>query len=119
MKLIIWNDDWADEFDIYGISLLTDDLYDKMLKGLSSLEAKEEYENLFDEVYFGTNEFMEYSLEDMMFYVKGAKDISQEYANILIETLMLRQSWHYAGLWIAGQEFSFNILNVLEDLKLL
>lgn len=90
MKLIKYNDNYADEFDVEGFLILTDEEWENQLH-ISKL--------VFDtlgsvEIYFGTNEFIEYDSFDEWLNTFKVKDISDELAKEIIEIFgLIKVSW--------------------------
>lgn len=58
--LVVYKDNYADEFDLEGFKIFTQEEWDAYVKGLQKLE----YPTM---TYFGTNEYVEYeSFEDLI-----------------------------------------------------
>lgn len=71
-KLIIWDCDWADEFNIFGFDIIELDDYYKIIE---YFKINPEYRS---EYYFGTNEFIEFSNDELLYIFKNAVDLSIE-----------------------------------------
>lgn len=80
MKAYIGNLDWADEGDVFFCSIESEERL-KKLRDLIDLYVEL---NLFPssiEIYWGTNEFFDFTPEDLKQFIDDAKDISaEEYA---------------------------------------
>lgn len=81
MWLIKWKEDWADEFDIFGIEVIgngyRDDLIERLKKAIASgSDIQEEY-------YFGTNEWMDFSFSYVLGKLESAKKLSETESLVL------------------------------------
>lgn len=103
-RLIVWNDDWADEFDIFGYDIIEEEEVSKILEDLKILIEK--YPNCTKEYYFGTNECMLYTYEDIYNIVNKSILITQE------EVDFLHKAFGYGS---KGQCFMYNILDEILD----
>ena len=82
MKAYIGNLDWADEGDVFFCSIESEERL-KKLRDLIDLYVEL---NLFPssiEMYWGTNEFFEFTPEDLKQFIDDAKDISEEECAVL------------------------------------
>ena len=76
MKVYIGDVDWADEGDVFFFSVE----YEENLKAMKSLiEIISELDlSLSADMYWGTNEYFNFNTEDLLAFIDGAKDISEE-----------------------------------------
>lgn len=82
MKAYIGNLDWADEGDVFFCSVESEERL-KKLRDLIDLYVEL---NLFPssiEMYWGTNEFFDFTPEDLKQFIDDAKDISAEECAVL------------------------------------
>ena len=89
MKLLIFDKDWADEFDVYGFTLMSDEEYIYFDKAMNSISQEP------CGWYFGTNEgYEDESIADMLSDVE-VKDITLEEYNTIKKLFMQphRKSW--------------------------
>lgn len=85
-KLIIWNDDWADEFNIFGIEIIHEIEYNELINKLKkAIDSGLDYER---EYYFGTNEFMTYRYSEILWILENSRSITEEEYDML-KTLKL------------------------------
>ncbi len=68
MYLINTAQDYADEFDYPVTSIMSEEVRDFILENEDNIDDMEEY--------FGTNEFLDFSTEDIISLVTNAKDIT-------------------------------------------
>lgn len=79
-RLLIWDQCWADEFDIFGFELI-DDIAVKTV--IEVLERLEDDDPVSDEYYFGTNEAIDLDSESVLDTLKNASEPSEsEFATI-------------------------------------
>lgn len=74
--LIVWNQDWADEFDLFGFDIVTETWYKTILNAIDNYLKDHEDEEF--EFYFGTNEFWSATLSDVKKILKDAKEINDK-----------------------------------------
>lgn len=80
MKAYIGNLDWADEGDVFFCSIESGERL-KKLRDLIDLYVELDLLPPSTEMYWGTNEFFEFTPEDLKQFIDDAKDISaEEYA---------------------------------------
>lgn len=72
--LIVWDQDWADEFDLFGFDIVTETWYKAILNAIDNYLKDHEDEEF--EFYFGTNEFWPATLSDVKEILKDAKEIN-------------------------------------------
>lgn len=78
-KLILYEDNYADEFDVYGMSIVTEEFWNWYIE--TARRLFEQGKGI--EYSFGTNEFVEYnSLSDFMSCFT-VKNIPEEHAEIV------------------------------------
>lgn len=76
MKAYIGNVDWADEGDVFFFSVESEENLEAM-KNL--IEILVEFDLFYSsEMYWGTNEFFEFSAADFLEFINEAKDVSEE-----------------------------------------
>lgn len=79
-KLIIWEIDWADEFDTFGFDIVESEKFfelESILKKFVKLgDDPEEY-------YFGTNEFHRLKPSEVLEILNKAKDVDEESLKVL------------------------------------
>ena len=83
-KLIIWDQNWADEFDIFGFEIISKNDFEPIIKTLDYI--KENDSNLYnreEEFYYGTNEYVTLSYEDFHKVILNSKSLSNEEDQIL------------------------------------
>lgn len=78
-KLIKFSGNWADEFDLYGFSVMTDAGWNEVLNILKNADQSIEIE----EVYFGTNEAMDWNCAADFLQDLEVISISEKEAEIL------------------------------------
>lgn len=71
MKLVKWEKDWADEFDMTGFELMSDEKYAKFERSLKVIEYP-------TEACFGSNESYEFERADDITSGITAMDITEE-----------------------------------------
>lgn len=74
--LVLFEDNWADEMDIYGFSIMTEDQWNYRVLELKAIEYP-------IEVPFGTNESNEYYSAEEMLECYTVKEITDEEAEII------------------------------------
>lgn len=80
MKAYIGNLDWADEGDVFFCSIESEERL-KKLKDLLDLYVELDLLPPSTDMYWGTNEYFEFTPEDLKQFIDDAKDISaEEYA---------------------------------------
>ena len=80
MKAYIGNLDWADEGDVFFCSIESEERL-KKLRDLIDLYVELDLLPPSTEMYWGTNEFFEFTPEDLKQFIDDAEDISaEEYA---------------------------------------
>ena len=82
MKAYIGNMDWADEGDVFFCSIESEERL-KKLRDLIDLYVELDLLPPSTEMYWGTNEFFEFTPEDFKQFIDDAKDISAEECAIL------------------------------------
>lgn len=78
-KLIKFNGDWADEFNLYGFSIMTAVAWDEIERELTNADQSIEIED----VYFGTNEAMNWNCTADFLQDLEVISISEKEAEIL------------------------------------
>lgn len=73
MRLIIWDDNWSDEFDIFGFEIITEKRYREITDALTAAIADDK--NLEREYCFGSNECMYYSYSQIRVILFNSKII--------------------------------------------
>ena len=82
MKAYIGNLDWADEGDVFFCSIESEERL-KKLRDLIDLYVELDLLPPSTEMYWGTNEFFEFTPEDLKQFIDDAKDISAEECAVL------------------------------------
>ena len=82
MKAYIGNLDWADEGDVFFCSVESEERL-KKLRDLIDLYVELDLLPPSTEMYWGTNEFFEFTPEDFKQFIDDAKDISAEECAVL------------------------------------
>ena len=77
MKIFIGNKDWADEGDIFFCSIESEERL-KKVRDLIDLYVELKLLPSSIEMYWGTNEFFDFTPEDLKQFIDNAKDISEE-----------------------------------------
>lgn len=86
--LVSYEEDYADEFDVSGMKIFTEEEYNSFLNNqryAKELEEKGELEKDFGriELYFGTNEFLDFNSVDEIIKVLKVQEITEQEFNIL------------------------------------
>lgn len=81
-KIIVWDENWTDEFDIFGFSIVNEILLIKIIEDIKLYP--EYYEDV--EFYFGTNEAINFIADDLIYLLNQAQYISEE-KEIIIKNL--------------------------------
>ena len=84
MKAYIGNLDWADEGDVFFCSIESEERL-KKLKNLIDLYVELNLLPSSIEMYWGTNEFFDFTPEDLKQFIDDAIDISEEELAVLIK----------------------------------
>lgn len=80
MKLVKYEDNWADEMDIYGFHILTDETWEKFLALINRVKDLPDFQL---NIGVGSNEDIDYdSVEDLL-NVLTATDISDKDAEVI------------------------------------
>lgn len=74
--LIVWNQNWADEFDLFGFDIIDEVEYKAVLNAINNYLKNKEDEEF--EFYFGTNEFWPATLSDVKRKLEGAIEINDK-----------------------------------------
>ena len=82
MKAYIGNLDWADEGDVFFCSIESEERL-KKLRDLIDLYVELNLLPSSIEMYWGTNEFFDFTPEDLKQFIDDAKDISAEECAVL------------------------------------
>ena len=82
MRAYIGNLDWADEGDVFFCSIESEERL-KKLRDLIDLYVELDLLPPSTEVYWGTNEFFEFTPEDLKQFIDDAEDISAEECAVL------------------------------------
>ena len=112
MKAYIGNMDWADEGDVFFCSIESEERL-KKLRDLIDLYVELDLLPPSTEMYWGTNEFFEFTPEDLKQFIDDAKDISAEECAVL-------NKFHVKGFDIYGKiedELSYGCLVSYEGIN--
>lgn len=82
MKIYIDNIDWADEGDVFFCSIESEERL-KKLRDLIDLYVELDLLPSSIEMYWGTNEFFDFTPEELKQFIDDAKDISEEECAVL------------------------------------
>lgn len=99
--LIVWNQDWADEFDLFGFDIVDEIWYKTILNAID--DYLKDHEDKEFEFYFGTNEFWPATLSDVKEILKDAKEINDKQLEVLNDLFGVS----------AGQCFLENVEDIL------
>lgn len=77
--LVKYNGNYADEFDVYFHTVMTDEELDSTKKIISETNWKEK------DFYFGTNEWIEVSTNELLSALNNAVQITEEQFKVLQE----------------------------------
>lgn len=83
MWLIKWEEDWADEFYIFGIEVITSNYRNNLIERLK--KAIDFGSDVWEEYYFGTNEWMDFSFSCILKKLESAKELSEMESLVLAE----------------------------------
>ena len=79
-RLLIWDQCWADEFDIFGFELVDDIAVQTVIKVLENIE---DGDPVAGEYYFGTNEAIDLDYETVLDILKNAGEPSEEECTVI------------------------------------
>lgn len=82
MKIFISNEDWADEGDVFFCGIESEERL-KKLRDLIDLYVELDLLPPSIEMYWGTNEFFDFTPEELKQFIDDAKDISEEECAVL------------------------------------
>lgn len=82
MKIYIDNIDWADEGNVFFCSIESEERL-KKLRDLIDLYVELDLLPPSIEIYWGTNEFFDFTPEELKQFIDNAKDISEEECAVL------------------------------------
>lgn len=82
MKIFISNEDWADEGDVFFCSIESEERL-KKLRDLIDLYVELDLFPSSIEMYWGTNEFFDFTPEELKQFIDDAIDISEEELAVL------------------------------------
>lgn len=85
--LVVYNGNYADEFSVYFHTVMSEE----QLKEVKDLISKTHWVD--EEFYFGTNESISVSTEELMKYLKHPKEITEEEYNVLNKLGLLKISF--------------------------
>lgn len=87
MKLIKYDSNWADEIDIDGFIVLSDELHDNFIEAINRIE--------YLEFYIGTNEEIIYESPEEILNDLEISDITVEQAKVLYDIGVAQQGFAY------------------------
>lgn len=76
MKVYVGDVDWADEGDVFFFSVECEENL-KAMKSLIEIISELDL-SLSADMYWGTNEYFDFNTDDLLAFIDGAKDISEE-----------------------------------------
>lgn len=85
--LVKYNSNYADEFDVYFHTVMDENELAKAKKEVENWEFE------WNEYYFGTNESIEVSKEDLLECLEGAREISEDEREVLFQLDLLHISF--------------------------
>ena len=91
--LIIWDEDWADEFNIFGYEMLFESELNELIKAIESMPEEERKEE--EEFYFGTNEYLYLSYDEILAKLLEASLLTDEEYSIIIKFFCYRNRGQY------------------------
>lgn len=106
MKLIKLSSCWADEFDVCGFAVYSDDKYNKWLKLVDMVEFPVEW-------YFGTNEALEWETKEDFLCDIHVKDICDDAAQVILDNLCSGEE--YGTFVCEYNEISERVCQDLDD----
>lgn len=99
--LIIWHQDWADEFYTFGFDIITENERSAVLDAISNYLKNEDDEEL--ELHFGTNESITIRFSEIEYIISEATELNNNQFEVLTDLFGFR----------AGQHFFNRIENIL------
>lgn len=83
MWLVVWNENWADEFDIFGIEVITDEyrncLIEKLKKAINNnIDSEKDY-------YFGINESIMFDYSYALEVLEEARKLTETESKVLFD----------------------------------
>lgn len=86
-RLILWDNDWADEFTTSGYDIISESEYQEAMLNLLTCDnaLKDKLESY--EFYFGTNEYHQFSFDEIVEIFANAKVISEDEADTISKFL--------------------------------
>ena len=79
--LIVWDQNWVDEFDLLGFDIVTETWYTAILNAIDNY--LKDHEDKEFEFYFGSNECWPATLSDVKEILKDAKEINGKQLEVL------------------------------------
>lgn len=116
-KLIIWDEDWADEFDIFGFDIIELSNFNNLLNIIEETDKDSLAEALNGEYYFGTNESMEYEYDDIINTLSSAQTISKSEYDVLCKLFSISIDTNMVDY--RGQSFLETIIERLGENNIL
>ena len=115
--IIIWNKDWADEFNTFGFDIITEELYKNLIK-LFNTNDDVLYDNLEEilsgDYCFGTNEDQYFDILDIIDIFKDSVELT--YDEYKVFDKIFNNYYSLNGILISeGQSFIYNVLEKLEE----
>lgn len=111
--LVVWNDDWADEFNIFGYEILSEARIQRFIKAIESMSEEELNEE--EEFYFGTNEYIYYTYKDMLEKLQEATLLTDSEYNTIIKLFGGRSKGQYFFDVVYDELVDRGYLEWLED----
>lgn len=94
-RLLIWDQNYADEFDVFGFELVDDIAVQTVIKVLGSIE---DGDPVAGEYYFGTNESVDLDSETVLDTLKNAGEPSEEECAVINEYLGIKNGQTFFDL---------------------
>ena len=83
-KLLIWDQNYADEFDIFGFELVDSEVVDLAIR---VIENAEDEDPIAGECDFGTNESIDLDSDSVLDALKNAKELTEEELEVITRCL--------------------------------
>ena len=103
MRIVIWDGDWADEFNMFGFEMITEKEYKQLVDAL--IAAINDGNDSSQEYYFGTNEFMMYTYSEILDNLNDSRKLSLDEYEVILNIFGAH----------AGQTFLSSIQERLEE----
>ena len=82
-RLLIWDENYSDEFDVYGFELVDSKVVDLAIRIIESIDD----DPIAGEYYFGTNESIDLDSDSVLDTLKNAKELTEEELEVITRCL--------------------------------